>query len=276
MSFSKARCLCWSFMPSEARNELIDMAKLDGKVAIVTGAASGIGRASAQAFAREGAKVVVADVTVQGGEETIQLIKDAGGEATFVKADVSKATEVEELIERTVKEHGRLDCAFNNAGIEGAQAPTHECTEENWDRTIAINLKGVWLCMRYEIPRMLERGGGSIVNCSSVAGVIGFPNLPAYCASKGGINQLTRTAALEYATSGIRVNAICPGVIDTPMVKRFTADNAEAQAGFLTMEPVGRLGKPEEIAEAALWLCSDDASFVTGHPLVVDGGMVAR
>lgn len=252
------------------------MAKLDGKVAIVTGAASGIGRASAQAFAREGAKVVVADVTVQGGEETIQLIKDAGGEATFVKADVSKATEVEELIERTVKEHGRLDCAFNNAGIEGAQAPTHECTEENWDRTIAINLKGVWLCMRYEIPRMLERGGGSIVNCSSVAGVIGFPNLPAYCASKGGINQLTRTAALEYATSGIRVNAICPGVIDTPMVKRFTADNAEAQAGFLTMEPVGRLGKPEEIAEAALWLCSDDASFVTGHPLVVDGGMVAR
>lgn len=263
-------------MPSEARNELIDMAKLDGKVAIVTGAASGIGRASAQAFAREGAKVVVADVTVQGGEETIQLIKDAGGEATFVKADVSKATEVEELIERTVKEHGRLDCAFNNAGIEGAQAPTHECTEENWDRTIAINLKGVWLCMRYEIPRMLERGGGSIVNCSSVAGVIGFPNLPAYCASKGGINQLTRTAALEYATSGIRVNAICPGVIDTPMVKRFTADNAEAQAGFLTMEPVGRLGKPEEIAEAALWLCSDDASFVTGHPLVVDGGMVAR
>jgi NAD(P)-dependent dehydrogenase (short-subunit alcohol dehydrogenase family) len=250
--------------------------QFEGKVALVTGAASGIGRASALAFAREGAKTVVADVLVESGKETVRMIKGAGGEALFVKTDVSNAAEVEALIQKVVEIYGRLDYAHNNAGIEGTMVPTADCTEENWDRTISINLKGVWLCMKYEIPQMLKQGGGAIVNTASVAGLVGFQGLPAYCASKGGVVQLTRTAALEYAKAGIRVNAVCPGVIRTPMVERLLSGPPEAEAGFIAMEPVGRMGKPEEIAEAVVWLCSDAASFVTGHPMVVDGGMVAQ
>lgn len=250
--------------------------QFEGKVALVTGASSGIGRASALAFAREGAKVIVADVLVEGGEETVRMIKEAGGEALFVKTDVSKTSEVENLIHKAVETYGRLDCASNNAGIEGQSAPTADCSEENWDRTININLKGAWLCMKYEIPQMLKQGGGAIVNTASVAGLVGFQGLPAYSASKGGIIQLTRVAALEYAKAGIRVNAVCPGVIRTSMVERLQGGQAEAEAGFIAMEPVGRMGKPEEIAEAIVWLCSDAASFVTGHPMVVDGGLVAQ
>src|SRR5437867_8084998 len=244
------------------------------KVAFVTGAGSGIGRASALTFAREGAKVVVADVVVEGGEETVGMIKRAGGEALFVRADVSQAAEVEALINKTLATYGRLDCAHNNAGIEGAVATTAECTEENWDRIIIINLKGVWLCMKYEIPQMLKQGGGAIVNTASTAGLVGLEGSPAYCASKGGVIQLTRAAALDYAKVGIRVNAVCPGVIRTPMVERLVG--TEAEAGLIAMEPIGRMGKPEEVAEAVVWLCSDAASFVTGNAMPVDGGLVAQ
>ncbi len=249
---------------------------LENKVALVTGGSSGIGRACALAFAREGAKVVVADVLVRGGEETVQMIKEAGGESIFVKTDVSKTADVEALVKRAVDTYGRLDCAINNAGIEGIMAPTADYTEENWERVININLKGVWLCMKFEIPEMQKQGGGAIVNMASVAGLVGFQGMPAYCASKGGIIQLTKVAALEYAKAGIRVNAVCPGVIRTPMVERVTGGNPEAEAQFTAMEPVGRMGTPEEIAESVVWLCSDAASFVTGHPMVVDGGLVAQ
>jgi len=250
--------------------------QFEGKVALVTGAASGIGRASALAFARAGAKTVVADVVVEGGEETVRMIKAAGGDALFVRTDVSKAAEVETLIQQVVETYGRLDYAHNNAGIEGEGAPTADCTEENWDRIININLKGVWLCMKYAIPQMLKHGGGAIVNTASVAGLVGVPGGSAYSAAKGGVVQLTRTVALEYAKAGIRVNAVCPGAIRTPMVERIVANRPEVEAVIIALEPIGRLGKPEEIAEAVVWLCSDAASFVTGVPLPVDGGWVAQ
>lgn len=250
--------------------------QLEGKVALVTGGSSGIGRATALAFARAGAKVVVSDVAVQGGEETARLIREAGGDAVFIRTDVSQPDEVEALIRQAVETYGRLDCAFNNAGIEGESAPTAECSLENWQRVLAINLTGVWLCMRYEIAQMLRQGGGAIVNTASVAGLVGFRGIPAYVASKHGIVGLTRTAALEYATAGIRVNAVCPGVIQTPMIERFTAGNPAALQQLLALEPIGRLGRPEEVAEAVVWLCSDAASFVTGHALAVDGGLVAQ
>ena len=250
--------------------------RLQGKVALVTGGGSGIGRASALAFAREGAKVVISDIAVAGGEETVRMVKAVGGEATFVKADVSKAAEVETLMKKVLETYGRLDCAFNNAGIEGGLQQTTECIEQNWDRTLAVNLKGVWLCMKYEIPAMLKQGSGAIVNTSSVAGLVGFQGLPAYVASKHGVAGLTKTAALEYAKSGIRVNAVCPGVINTPMVERLFSGQPHWGEAVQAMEPVARMGKPEEIAEAVVWLCSDAASFVTGLAMAVDGGMVAQ
>lgn len=246
------------------------------KVALVTGGGSGIGRASALTFAREGAKVVVSDVVVEAGEETVQLIKNADREAVFIKADVAQASDVEALIAKAVETYGRLDCAHNNAGIEGNSAKVADYDEADWDRVIAINLTGVWLCMKYEIPQMLQQGSGAIVNTSSVAGLLGFRTGSAYVASKHGVLGLTKTAALEYAKSGIRVNAVCPGAIDTPMMGRITDHRPHRAAKMAAGEPVGRMGTPQEIAEAVVWLCSDAASFVTGHPMTVDGGIVAQ
>ena len=249
---------------------------MQDKVVVITGAGAGIGRACALSFAEAGARVAAADITNDSGYETAKMVEGRGGHAIFVEVDVADDHSVRDLIDATVKEFGGLDYAVNNAGIEGQSADTADCTKDNWDRVIAINLKGVWNCMRHEIPRMLERGGGAIVNMASVAGLVGFTGLPAYCASKGGVIQLTKTAALEYATRGIRVNAICPGVIHTAMVERLIGGDREKEKAFTALEPVGRLGRPEEIARAAVWLCSDDASFVTGHPLAADGGFVAR
>jgi len=243
------------------------------KVAIVTGGSFGIGKATALAFAKRGARVVVADWLEEPA--TITEIEAAGGTAIFVKCDVSKSKEVAEMVNQAIKIFGRIDFAVNNAGIEGATAPTHECTEENWDRTININLKGVWLCMKHEIPFMLKQGAGAIVNTASVAGLIGFPGLPAYVVSKHGILGLTKTAALENAKSGIRVNAVCPGVIRTQMIDRVTGKDKTVEKQYENMEPVGRMGEPDEVAEAIVWLCSDAASFVTGHALAVDGGWIA-
>ncbi len=219
---------------------------------------------------------MIADYVPEGGERTVRMIEEAGGEASFVAADVSVTKQVEAMVAKTIASYGRIDCAFNNAGIEGRMANTVECTEETWDRTIAINLKGVWLCMKYEIPQMLKQGGGTIVNTASIAGLVGFEGLPAYNASKGGVVQLTRTAALEFATKNIRVNCVCPGVIRTPMVERLLDNRSFTEEQLNAGEPVGRMGKPEEIAEGVLWLLSDASSFVTGHPLVVDGAWVAR
>jgi NAD(P)-dependent dehydrogenase (short-subunit alcohol dehydrogenase family) len=249
---------------------------LRDRVSLVTGAGAGIGRAAALVFAREGAVVVVSDVDDRGGAETVKMIEAKGGTATYVHADVSQSGDVERLIGGTVKKFGRLDCAFNNAGIEGVLASTHECTDENWDRIMATNLKGVWLCMRHELNQMLRQGSGVIVNMSSVAGLVGFAGLPAYTASKHAVVGLTKTAALEYATKNIRVNAVCPGVIHTAMVDRITHKDAATERAFTALEPVGRMGTPEEIGEAAAWLCSPAASFVTGVALAVDGGFVAR
>jgi NAD(P)-dependent dehydrogenase (short-subunit alcohol dehydrogenase family) len=249
---------------------------LDGKVALVTGGASGIGRASALTFAREGAKLIIADMHEDGGQQTVHMIEENGGEAIFVKTDVTQATAVEGLISTAVETYGRLDCAHNNAGISGGgRALTAEYAEERWHQVIAVNLTGVWLCMKSEIPQMLQHGGGAIVNTASVAGLIGASGLAAYVASKHGVVGLTKTAALEYAQQGIRVNCVCPGVIHTPMTERGLR-NPELGARLMASAPMGRVGTPEEVAEAVVWLCSDAASFVTGHTLTVDGGYVAQ
>ncbi|HVN89227.1 MAG TPA: SDR family oxidoreductase [Candidatus Binataceae bacterium] len=250
---------------------------LQGKAALVTGAASGIGRAAALAFAREGAKVLVADVVEGGGNETVKLVKSAGGEAAFIRCDVSKASEAEALVATAVKHFGRLDCAFNNAGISGKLAKTAEDTEDNFDRIMAVNLRGVWLCMKYEILQMVKQGsGGAIVNTASAAGLVGSHGMPAYTASKHGVIGLTKTAALEYARNNIRINAVCPGVIDTPMVGGMVGSHPRLKDILVSTEPVARLGQPQEIAEAATWLLSDYASFVTGCAMPVDGAMTAR
>jgi len=250
--------------------------RVDGKVALVTGAGSGIGRATAQIFTREGAKVVVADIVIEGGEETVRLLKAAGGEATFVRVDVSQPVDVEAMVKKAVDTYGRLDCAFNNAGIEGVIQPTADYGEAHWDRVLAINLKGVWLCMKYEIQQMLKQGSGAIVNTASVAGLIGLPGFSAYVAAKHGVNGLTKTAALECAKAGIRVNAVCPGAIRTPMFERGMRDNPGIEEQIVAAEPIGRMAAPEEVGEAVVWLCSDAASFVTGLPMAVDGGWVAQ
>jgi NAD(P)-dependent dehydrogenase (short-subunit alcohol dehydrogenase family) len=250
-------------------------AELQGKVALVTGGTSGIGRDTAVLFAKAGAKVVVAGRRESEGKETVELVRAAGGEGLFVKADVSKAAQVETLVQRAVEKFGRLDVAFNNAGIEGQWLPITEQSEEDWDRTIDINLKGVWLCLKYEIRQMLKQGGGgAIVNMASAAGLIGLAGAGTYCASKHGVMGLTKSAALETARSGIRVNVVCPAVIETPM-----ADRAYADPGIhkfvLGLHPIGRFGRAEEISAAVLWMCSDRASFMTGQSLVLDGGLLA-
>jgi NAD(P)-dependent dehydrogenase (short-subunit alcohol dehydrogenase family) len=245
---------------------------LEGKVALVTGGASGIGRATALVFAREGAKVVVADLVAEGGEDTVRLIKETGADAVFVRCDVSKAVDCEGMVKKAVDTYGRLDCAFNNAGI-GVIKSTIDCTEEDWDRIISVNLKGVWLCMKYEIIQMLKQGSGTIVNNSSVFGLIGTQGYSAYTASKHGVVGLTKVAALECAQAGIRVNAVCPGSVITPMFEPILAD-PQLKESVQKLHPLGRFAKPEEIAEAVLWLCSDAASFVTGVAFPVDGGVV--
>jgi len=252
------------------------MNEFQDKVAIVTGATSGIGRAAAIAYAREGAKVVVAGRRATEGEETVRLLQAQGGEGIFVKTDVSKAVQVKELVERTMQKFGRLDIAFNNAGIEQVPLPFLEQDEETFDQVVDINAKGVWLCMKYEIPAMLKTGGGSIVNTASVFGVIGVPGNEIYIASKHAVIGLTKSAAVEFGKQGIRVNAILPGVVDTDMYKRFAGDKPEFREQMNAMHPIGRIGKPEEMAEAAIWLSSSKASFVTGHSLMVDGGYTAQ
>lgn len=250
--------------------------ELSGRVALVTGGGSGIGRASALAFARAGASVVVSDVATEVGEVTAQAIRDAGGTAIFQAADVSDAEQVSALVARTIEEFGRLDCAHNNGGIEGPVKSVIDLTEDEWDRVIDINLKGVWNCLRFQIPVMLKQGGGAIVNTGSVSGLKGFPPLlPAYIASKFGVVGLTAATARTYASQGIRVNAICPGAIDTPMLTRIGEGADRLGVSMVAENPSGRLGTPDEVAEAVIWLCSDRASFVTGQTLTIDGGFLA-
>jgi NAD(P)-dependent dehydrogenase (short-subunit alcohol dehydrogenase family) len=247
-----------------------DKSTFTDKVILLTGGASGIGRATALLFACKGARVVVADVNAAGGEETARMIREANGRAIFVQADVSQATRVEAMVARAVEAYGRLDCAFNNAGISSRGA-LHETSEEAWDRVVGVDLKGVWLCMKAEIAQMLRQGsGGAIVNTSSIAGLVGVDwGTSPYVASKHGVIGLTKAAALEYGKVGIRVNAVCPGTIDTPLL-RGAADS------YVHYHPLGRIGQPGEVAEAVAWLCSDAASFVTGHALAVDGGWTAQ
>jgi NAD(P)-dependent dehydrogenase (short-subunit alcohol dehydrogenase family) len=249
---------------------------LDGKVALITGAGSGIGQAASRIFAREGAKLVLADVVEEGGNRTLKMVQDLGAQAVFVKCDVAQWSDAEAAVNKAVQAYGRLDCAFNNAGIEGKAGNTHQCTQENWDRVIAVDLTGVWLCMKAEIAQMLKQGGGgAIVNTSSGAGLAGVRGMPAYVAAKHGVAGLTRAAALEYGKHNIRINAVCPGPIRTPMMGRLLQNRPDAEQRFARSEPLKRLGEPEEIGEAVAWLCSDRASYVTGLPMPVDGGFMA-
>ncbi|PSM16376.1 MULTISPECIES: SDR family oxidoreductase [Nitratireductor] len=256
------------------------MGLVSGKIALVTGSGAGIGQATAVRFAAEGAKVVVSDVNETGGAETVELIRKDGGEAIFVKADISSAADVSALIAKTVETYGRLDCACNNAGIEGKIAPLAEQDEADFDRVLTINAKGVFLCLKAELAQMASNGGGAIVNLASVAGLVGFPGLAPYVASKHAVNGLTKNAALEYGKHGIRVNSICPGGIDTRMLDSLaeqSTDGAQTSAEMMDpMHPIGRIGRPEEVAELIVWLCSPRASFMTGANVPVDGGYVAQ
>ncbi|MFV3333249.1 SDR family oxidoreductase [Pseudomonas sp. NY15437] len=248
---------------------------LSGQVALVTGAANGIGRATAQAFAQQGVKVVVSDVDAKGGEATVELIRAAGGEATFIRCDVTRDAEVKALVEGTVAAYGRLDYAFNNAGIEIEKGKLADGEESEFDAIIGVNVKGVWLCMKHQIPVMLAQGGGAIVNTASVAGLGAAPKMSIYAASKHAVIGLTKSAAIEYAKKKIRINAVCPAVIDTDMFRRaYEADPKKAEFAA-AMHPVGRVGRVEEIASAVLYLCSDNAGFTTGIALPVDGGATA-
>ncbi|MQA84293.1 MAG: SDR family oxidoreductase [Streptosporangiales bacterium] len=246
------------------------------KVVVVTGAASGIGRATAVLFAGEGARVVAADLDGAGGEETVRIIGSSGGTARFAQCDVTKRGDTEKLVEQAVSWFGGLHHAFNSAGIEGKLAKTAAYSEEDWQAVIDVNLTGTWLAMRAELNHMASNGGGSVVNVASVAGLVGSHGMPAYTASKHGVVGLTKAAALEYASANVRVNAVCPGIVATPMVDRMTANRSDLRDRLVAQEPVGRPAEPEEIAQCVLWLCSDRASYVTGHAMAVDGGFVAR
>jgi NAD(P)-dependent dehydrogenase (short-subunit alcohol dehydrogenase family) len=247
-----------------------------GKVALVTGGTSGIGRATAIAFGAAGARVAVSGRRRAEGEETMRLVEQAGGAAMFLRADIVLESDVKAMIDAVISSFGRLDYAFNNAGIEQQAQSLPEQTEETFDRIMAINVKGVWLAMKYEIPAMLATAkGGAIVNTSSIVGVIGFPRVPIYAASKHAVIGMTKAVALEYAQQNIRVNAVGPGAVETPMFERFTGTEDSVKAQLASMHPMGRVARPEEIAEAVLFLCSDRASFITGHTLVTDGGFVA-
>lgn len=250
---------------------------LSQKNVIITGAGSGIGRAAALVFAREGARVMVADVSEEGGMETVAMIARQGGEARFQRCDVARAADVDELVAAAVKSWGRLDCAFNNAGVAGSLRRTADYDEEEFDRLIRINLKGVWLCMRAEIRQFLaQRSAGAIVNTASAAGLVASHSMPAYTAAKHGVVGLTKCAGIEYARAGIRINAVCPGVVDTPLVAAMIADLPRVAQALDRAEPIGRKARPEEIAEAAVWLCSERASFVTGASISVDGALTAQ
>ena len=250
--------------------------QLEGKIALVTGGASGIGKAASRLFAREAAKVVLADIDAEGGEKTLQAILDDGGEAHFVRTDISKAADVEALVDKVIELHGRLDCAYNNAAIMGDMVSIVDQTEEAWDHTIETNLKGTWLCMKHEIPHMLKQGQGAIVNTTASSGIKGGKYRSAYAASKAGIVSLSKTAAMEYVEYGLRINVICPSHTRTPNVAQFFELRPELEAEYIAQGPMGRLAAPEEVANGALWLCSDAASFVTGHVLAVDGGFLTR
>lgn len=250
--------------------------QFDGKVALVTCGSSGIGRETSVAFAREGARVVFGDIDEAGAEETVAMIKDAGGEAVFVTADVSKAADVKAIVDKAIQSYDRLDFAHNNAGIDGEFATIVANTEDNFDHVIGVNLKSVWLGMKYEIPEMRKRGGGAIVNTASVAGLVAFRTMGPYVASKHGVVGLTKTAALEYSNFGIRVNAVCPGAVRTPMIDAFINNDAETERNMSALQPIGRMGKAEEVANLVLWLCSDASSFITGAAIAIDGGIVAQ
>jgi NAD(P)-dependent dehydrogenase (short-subunit alcohol dehydrogenase family) len=246
-----------------------------GKVALVTGAANGIGRATALAFGRAGAHVVVADTSVDGGHATAAMIVENGGKALFVNTNVTRASEVEALIEKTVATYGRLDCAFNNAGIEEECLPLADADDALFDRIMNVNVKGTWLCMKYEIRQMIKQGGGVIVNTASLAGLVGSPSQSIYTASKHAVIGLTKAAAIEYGRHGIRINSVCPGMVNTQMLARALEREPQREKKLRNVHPIGRFAEPSEIADAALWLCSDQSSFVNGHQLAVDGGLTA-